>query len=152
MTDSFGFQLTSLYAPDPAEFAFSQALPRSPSFWLASATFFSTTDAITDVIRLRTMVGAYVSTMVNFNVWASGAVISLPTLSLVQPSWLIRKAGVLSICTTRCSENAASSAVTGAPLWNFRPLRSLKVKSLPSGLMVQLSATPPTIFLRSSAS
>ncbi len=90
--------------------------------------------------------------MVNFRVDASGAVMSDLTLSLFQPSWVNRKAGVLSSSTTRCSEKAMSSAVTGAPLSNFWFGRSLKVKVLASGDTVQLSATPPTSLVMSSAS
>ena len=45
-----------------------------------------------------------------------------------------------------------SSAVTGAPLSNFWLVRSLKVNVLASGETVQLSATPPTSLVMSSAS
>ena len=94
---------------------------------LAIATFFSTTEAATVAIRFSTSEGAKVSVMVNFKVDASGAVISDLTLSLFQPSWVNRKAGVLSRMTTRCSEKAMSSAVTVAPLSNFWFGRSLNV-------------------------
>ena len=73
-------------------------------------------------------------------------------MSFDQPSWVMRKAGVLAISTTRCRENSTSSAVTGAPEWNLRFGRILKVKVLPSGDTVQDSATPPTSLVRSSAS
>ena len=52
----------------------------------------------------------------------------------------------------RCSENAASMAVTGLPEANFMPERILKVNVLPSSLTVTLSATPPTSVLMSVGS
>ncbi len=91
------------------------------------ATFFSTTEAATVAIRFSTSEGAKFSVMVNFRVEGSGAVISVLTLSLFQPSWVNRKAGVLSRMTTRWSEKAMSSAVTVAPLSNFWFGRNLNV-------------------------
>ena len=38
--------------------------------------------------------------------------------------------------------NAASSAVTSMPLWNFTPLRTVNVYVLPSGEIFQSSAIP----------
>src|SRR6218665_875847 len=44
-----------------------------------------------------------------------------PTLSLDQPNWRRMIDGGLPSSTPRRSENAASSAVSGLPDWNFSP-------------------------------
>ena len=124
----------------------------SPFFSLASATFFSTTEPAVVAIRFSTMTGVKSSTILNCSVEASTALMRSLTLSFFQPSWVKRKAGVLSISTTRCSDQATSSAVTTAPLSNFWFGRSLKVKVLLSLPTSQLSATAPTSLVRSSAS
>ena len=90
--------------------------------------------------------------MVICRVAGSTALTMASTLSLVQPSWVIRKAGDLSSLTTRASEKAASSAVTGLPDVKVRPGRILNTMVLPSGLTVQLSATPPTSLVMSLGS
>ena len=41
--------------------------------------------------------------------------------------------------------NFTSSAVSGSPLWNLRPLRRWKVQLLPSGERSHFSATPGPI-------
>ena len=84
-------------------------------------------DPETALARLREERTRFFADVARARVDASGAVTSDLTLSLFQPSWVNRKAGVLFISTTRCSENAMSSAVTDAPLSNFWLGRSLKV-------------------------
>ncbi len=123
----------------------------SPFVSCASATFFSTTEATTEVIRFSTREGAKSAVIVAVSVSPLPFTRSL-TVAFDQPSWVSRKAGVLSSSTTRCKENSTSSAVTGPPDWNLRFGRILKVKVLASGDTVQDSATPPTSLLRSSAS
>src|SRR6218665_4010520 len=49
-----------------------------------------------------------------------------PTLSLDQPNWRRMIDGGLPSSTPRRSENAASSAVSGLPGWNFSPGRVLE--------------------------
>ena len=51
--------------------------------------------------------------------------------------------GVWCSLITRCSDQAASSAVSGLPLWKTMPSRTLNVKVLPSSAICQLSATWP---------
>ena len=94
---------------------------------LAIATFFSTTEAATVAIKFNTSVGAKSSVILNCSVCSSSALMRSRALSLFQPSWVNRKPGVLFMMTTRWSENAMSSAVTGAPLSNFWSVRSLNV-------------------------
>jgi hypothetical protein len=151
VTLSLAFHETSRNAPEAAELVFSQPFPKSPLVSCASATFFSTTEATMDVIRLSTRDGARSAVIVKLSVSPLAFTRSL-TLAFDQPSWVMRKAGVLAFSTTRCRENSASSAVTGAPEWNLRFGRILKVKVLPSGDTVQDSATPPTSLVMSSAS
>ena len=127
VTLSLAFHDTSLYGPEAAELVFSQALPWSPSFSLARAVFLSTTEATMEVIRFSTSVGAKPAGTFKVSVEASGALIRSFTLPLSQPSWVKRKPEVLFMITTRCSDQAQSSAVTGLPEWNFRPARILKV-------------------------
>ena len=105
-----------------------------------------------EVIRFSTSDGARSAVTVNCSESGPVTFTRSFTLSLVQPNCVNRKAGVLSSRITRCSETTTSSAVTGAPSWNAMPARSLKVNTLPSGLMVQLSAAPPISLLTSSAS
>src|SRR5882757_5923739 len=151
VTLSLAFHETSLNAPEDAELVFSQPLPRSPFVSCASATFFSTTEATMEVIRFNTREGAKFSVILAVSVSPLPFTRSL-TVAFDQPSWVSRKAEVLSISTTRCRENSTSSAVTGAPDWYLRFGRILKVKVLPSGDTVQEAAMPPTSLLRSSAS
>ncbi|MNY60623.1 hypothetical protein D3C86_1972020 [compost metagenome] len=60
------------------------------------------------------------------------------------------KAGPLFILMARCSEKAASSDVTGAPLAKVAPARSLKVKTLLSASVSQDSARIGSTLLASS--
>ena len=138
-------------APEAAELVFSQPLPMSPFVSCANATFFSTTEATMEVIRFSTRDGAKSSVILKVSVSPLPFTRSL-TVAFDQPSWVSRNAAVLSMSTTRCRENSTSSAVTGAPDWNLRFGRILKVNVLPSGDTVHDSATPPTSLLRSSAS
>ena len=123
----------------------------SPFVSCANATFFSTTEATMEVIRFSTRDGAKSSVILKVSVSPLPFTRSL-TVSFDQPSWVSRNAAVLFMSTTRCRENSTSSAVTGAPDWNLRFGRILKVKVLPSGDTVHDFATPPTSLLRSSAS
>ncbi len=131
--------------PDPALFVFSQALPKSPSFSWLITTFFSTTPPTAALRQYSRKVGAFGSAMSISSVCGSVARMRSATLSLSKPSCAMMKAGALFMMTARCRLNAASSAVTGAPLPNLRSARILKVHFLPSGLVVQLSASVGTI-------
>ena len=64
----------------------------------------STTEPTPAERQLNTKVGAKSLVMVSWSVAASTARTRSPTLSLVQPSWLTMKAGVLSSLITRWSE------------------------------------------------
>src|SRR6218665_1019188 len=62
-----------------------------------------------------------------------------PTLSLDQPNWRRMIDGGLPSSTPRRSENAASSAVSGLPDWNFSPARILNTTPPPAA-----GRRPPT--------
>ena len=73
------------------------------------------------------------------------------TLSGVNPNWPMMKPGALFRITARCNENAASSAVTGAPEAKRRPAARVNVQVRPSSLLVQRSASCGSIRVGSAA-
>ena len=109
--------------------AFSASLPLVPP--CAMTAFESYTAYVTDVKSVRS--GWVLSAIAILTVCGSTTSMG-PRFSAMSAGWSFRLA-------SRSKENFTSAAVSGFPLANFTPLRSLNSNALPPSTSFQLSAS-----------